>query len=437
MNPLASRLSRLSLFVFFAVPFALAQAPLIQDAATALRQARLDWTLGQAPQVPSSLPSLEVGWGGADSEGGYAPLIDGEGLGHGTQGWGVGLQGRYVHGGWSCSVTMLALREHGHTEGVLQRAALAYQTDSGWRFALEQMPAAWGSGLNGGDLLGAAARPFPRLSLTTPEASLPLGRWRVEAFLRRLEPERPIPAWLPDREARNTARAAGFDLQKQVLWGGLLRGSFGPLVEVSLGAITMTGGQDGLGQPAPASSARSEALAELRVRLPALAAVTRARGASGYLSRSGAPDNRAWTLLPARDLGGLHLVWDGWDLCLEYAGAAHPSLNANLSQPTYLAAFSTRGDALGPAFGRGTITRTVDLGLPLFLEGQGRLKAVRATADPAPWAGTGSWYLQLDAQWRTATGKVGTTLGSRRDDPGAAAPRWGWAASVFQSFRVF
>ena len=38
-----------------------AQAPLLQDGAAALRQARLDWTLGQAPQEPSSLPSFEVG----------------------------------------------------------------------------------------------------------------------------------------------------------------------------------------------------------------------------------------------------------------------------------------------------------------------------------------------------------------------------------------
>ncbi len=144
---------------------------MLQDGAAALRQARLDWTLGQSPLEPSSMPSFELGWGGAASEGAYAPLVGGEGLGTGTRGWGLGLQGRYVRNGWSVSATALALRDHGHTLGVLQRAALAYQTASGWRMALEQTPVAWGSGLNGGDLFGDASRGFARLSLATPEAA--------------------------------------------------------------------------------------------------------------------------------------------------------------------------------------------------------------------------------------------------------------------------
>ncbi len=414
-----------------------AQAPLLQDGATALRQARLDWTLGQTPLPPLPMPSFEVGFGGAGSDGAYTPLTGGEGLGHGTEGWGLGLQGRYVLGGLSFSATTLVLRDHGRTTGILQRAALAYQTDSGWRAALEQAPFAWGSGLNGGDLLGDAARPFPRLSLSTPEATLPWGRWRGEAFAGRLEGDRPIPEWMTDGDTRITARAAGLDLHRPILWGGLVRTSFGALVETSLGVVTMEGGHDDLGQSAPTSSARSESLAELRVRLPFLAQLVQARGASLCLSRSGAPDSDAMALVPARDLGGLQLVWEGWDLGLEYAGAASHTAQTTFFQPAYLAGFSTYGDPLGSAFGRESVTRTVELGLPLFLEGQGHLKAVRVTAAQGNPSGTRSWFLQADAQWRTSTGRIGASMASRRNELPDASMRWGWAFSVFQAFRVF
>ena len=414
-----------------------AQAPLLQDGAAALRQARLDWTLGQVPLGPSSLPSFEVGLGGADAGGAYTPLVGSEGLGHGTAGWGLGLQGRYVQGGWSFSATGLALRHHAQTLGVLHRATLAYRWESGWRAALEQAPFAWGSGLNGGALLGDGARPFPRLSLATPEVILPVSRWRWEAFAGWLERDRPIPEWMTDREARIEARAVGLDLQKPLLWGGLLRASFGALVEASLGTVTMEGGQAAKGQLAPSVAARTTSLAELRVRLPILARALQARGASLYLSRSATPESRALTLAPARDLGGLQLVWDGWDLAVEYAGSASPTARTAFLQPTYLAGFSTHGDPLGSAFGPESVTRTLELGAPLFLEGQGRLKAVRATAAPGNFTGTGTWFLQADAQWRTSTGRIGATVASQRADFPSATPRWGWACSVFQAFRVF
>ena len=410
---------------------------MLQDGATGLRQSRLDWTLGQTPLPPSSMPSLEVGLGGAGSDGAYTPLAGGEGLGHGTEGWGLGLQGRYNRDGWSMSATTLALRDHGATLGVLQRAALAYQSESGWRAALEQAPFAWGSGLNGGDLLGDAARPFPRLSLTTPGITLPLGRWQLELFAGRLERDHSIPAWLPDREARAAASAAGLDLHGPSLWGGLMRAAFGSLVEGSFGIVTMASGQDDQGRPAPAPSARAESLAELRLRTPFLAELVQARAASVYLSRSGAPADHTLALVPSRDLGGLQLIWEGWDLAFEYAGAGAQNEPLPLSQPSYLAGFSTHGDPLGSAFGRASITRTVDLGLPLFLEGQGRLKLLRATSEWNPQTGTGAWFLQGDAQWRTPTGRVGATLASRRNEGPGPEARWGWAVSLFQAFRVF
>lgn len=434
MKPRGFQITAISLAAGLA---ASAQAPMLQDGATTLRQARLDWTLGQPPLPPSSMPSFEVGWGGAGSEGAYAPLTGGEGFGHGVRGWGLGLQGRLVRGGWSFSTTWLALRDDRHTSGVLQRATLAYRWESGWRAALEQTPLAWGSGLNGGDLLGDAAHPFPRLSLATPEAALPLGRWRAETFAGRLDRNRPVPEWISDREARVAAQAAGFDLQKPMLWGGFLRASFGSWVETSFGAMTLAGGQDAHGRAAPGSAARSASLAEVRVRLPALARFIQARGTSVYVSRGASPENRSLHLVPARDLGGLQVVWDGWDLGLEYAGAASRNAPEPFTQPAYLAGFSTHGDPLGSAFGPDAVTRTAELGLPLFLEGKGRLKAVRVTATLDHPSGTGSWFLQADGQWRTPTGRVGASLASRRDEHPGSRVRWGWTFAIFQAFRVF
>lgn len=410
---------------------------MMQDGAVALRQARLDWTMGQTPLDPSSMPSFEVGWGGAESEGSYAPLSGGEGIGRGTQGWGVGLQGRYVREGWSVSTTFFTLRGHGHTLGILQRAALAYRTESGWRAALELTPFAWGSGLNGGDLLGEEARPLPRLSLSTPEADLPFGRWRAEAFTGRLEHNPLIPDWIPDREARLSAQSAGLGLQHPLLWGGFLRGSFGSLVETSLGAATMQGGQDAQGQPAPETSARTQSLAELKVRIPSLARWMNARGASLLISRSAAPDNHSVTLSPGRTLGGLQLVWDQWDLGLEYAAATEPAPSATFTQPSYLAGFSTHGDPMGSAFGRETRTFTMDLGMPLFMEGRGRFKTVRAITFMDPSTPTGFWFMQVEGQWRTPIGRIGASLASRRNDLESPTPRWGWTFSIFQAIRVF
>jgi len=413
-----------------------AQAPLLQDGAAALRQARLDWTLGQTPLEPSSLPSFEVGWGGADSGGAYAPLVGGEGLGHGTRGWGLGLQGRYSAGGWGFAATVLGLRNQGRTTGVLQRALVGFQFNSGGRITLEQSPLAWGTGLNGGTLAGDGSRPFPRLTLAFAPLELYRTLWRLEAFEGRLERTPTVPEWSLDRPARLAAQAAGLGLQRPTVGGALLRVGFGTDLEVSLGTLTLSGGQDAAGRTAPQQGNLSQSLAELSLRLPGLARLAGARGASVTASRVGSRDGGAHSLVPARDQGGLQLAWDRWDLGLEYAGAA-PRAPFSAPQPTYLAGFSTRGDALGAAFGDATITRTVALGLPLFLEGRGRLQAVRASARRDDPAGPGGWWLQGDAQWRTPTGRLGASVASRRNELPGALPRWGWSCSVFQAFRVF
>lgn len=522
----------------------LAQAPVLQDGASELREARLAWTLGDPAPMALRVPSLEVGLGGAGSEETYTPLIGGEGFGHGMQGWGIGLQGKYFYGGWSLSTTAVVFREGEISRGILQRGAIAYQTKGGWRFALEQTPFQWGFGPNGGYLMGDSARPFPRLSMSTPEAALhlwsvPLGRWSAEFFYGRMEWNREIPEWMSNRLTQLAAKADRGDIRRPDLSGARFTGRFGPHVELNLAGVSMWGGVDPQGRNrqrgytwddyllgffGAENIGRSEAsggqgnfdlsnfkqismghaMAEARVRIPALADLLGAKGASVYLSRGSKNVNWQWkdflhhpgaainrdlskdwnlikrgrirggdymdsiwgrgtreavpTLEHANDMIGFQLVFNDWDLALDYADTVNIPADGGgyrvYSHSTYLAGLSRYGDSLGLPFGGDTITRTADLGFPLLFEGRGRLKVVsgiRVFRDNlALWStdhpGQGPelnrfWFLQADAQWRTPTGRAGASISSERDrNPqfvNGAAPRWAWAFSVFQSFRVF
>ena len=420
---------KLALLALLVVLPATAQAPVLQDGAAALRRTRLDWTAGDPPQEPPGIPSLELGWGGAEGGGSPTPLVGGEGLGTGTRGWGLGLQGRLVSGSWSASATVLGLREAGRTSGLLQRAALAYQAESGWRVALEQTPLAWGSGLLGGDLLGDSARAFPRLSLRTPELPFLVGHWRFEAFAGELTQGSELPAWIADREARLQAQASGLGLEKPSLWGALLRESFSPDLEASLGAVVLDGGRSAFGPSAPTVAARTETLVELRLRLPNLARSLGARGASLLLSRLGRPEGTGLALSPGRNRVGLQLVWESWDLGLEAADAA-PTGAFSAGRPSYLAGFSTHGNTLGAAFGPAA-TQSLDLGLPLPLEGHGQVRVVHLQHRPSEPPDAGVWFLEAEGQWHTSTGRVGASLAAR------GSSGQGWSVAIFQAFRVF
>ncbi len=399
-----------------------AQAPLLQDGAGTLRRDRLDWTLGQEPLEPSSLPSFEVGWGGAGAQGLRTPLMGGEGLGTSTVGWGLGVQGRWTREGLAIAATALALRDGNRTLGVLQRGAVAYRWDSGWRLALEQTPLAWGAGLLGGELLGDGGQPFPRLSLATAPMGLALGRWRLEAFRGRLEGPAPVPDTLPQLTQRQAAAVAGQDLSRPWLDGGLVVATFAERLELTFGTLSLGGGKAALGGPAPTSATQTARLTQARFRWPGV------EWASLVFSRSG------WEGAD-RTLASLQLARERWDATLEWAGAARPATGP-LALPQHLAGFSSGGDSLGPAFGPWTATRSAAWGLPLPWEGRGRLLLVHASSPlPAP-APEATWLLQGEARWRTGLGRLGATLATRRDTQ-AGMNRWGWACTCFQAFRVF
>ena len=193
--------------------------------------------------------------------------------------------------------------------------------------------------------------------------------------------------------------------------------------------MALDGGRSASGPSAPAAAARTETLIELRLRLPNLARSLGARGASLLLSRLGTPEGTGLALSPGRNCVGFQLVWEGWDLGLEAAGAV-PAGAFSPARPSFLAGFSTHGNALGAAFGPAA-TQSLDLGLPLPLEGHGQVRVVHLQHRPSEPPDAGVWFLEAEGQWHTSTGRVGASLAAR------GSSGQGWSAAIFQAFRVF
>ncbi len=497
----------------------------MQDGAEELRKERLQWTLGELGlHQTERLSLLEVGLGGAGSRGIYVPLVGGEGFGRGMQGWGVGIQGQTTFGRWSFSGAGVGFRDGAITRGILQRGSIAYQTEGGWRFALEQTPFQWGFGVNGGYLMGDSARAIPRVALSTPEVELriwkvPLGRWKADLFWGRLEWNREIPEWIGSAYNQRALRETQGDIRRPDLSGAMIRGRFGPNVELNLGVTSEWGGidpqgrnrRDGytledyfLGFFGAENIGRSEAsggqgnfdlsefkqismghaLAEGRVRIPALAGWVGANGASVYLSRGSKNVNWQWkdflrdpfgaiwrdlskdwnlvkrgritgsnymdsiwgrgtreavpTLEHANDMLGVQFVWDRWDLAFDYSDTVNIPADGEgyrvYTNGKYLAGYSRYGDSMGLAFGGDLVTRTLDLGFPLVWEGRGRFKIVNGIrsfrdnlvhweeAHPGqiPWLNR-FWFFQTNVQWDTPTGRIGASIATQQDrNPGFA-----------------
>jgi hypothetical protein len=111
-----------------------------------------------------------------------------------------------------------------------------YRGRSGWQGGFEQEPLVWGYGLNGGYVLGEAARPFPRLRVESPMAELnagpiPLGRWGFQAFMGRLEDHRVLSSSMQDLSWRTRAIASQGDVQAPLLMGYRAQATFGPWLE--------------------------------------------------------------------------------------------------------------------------------------------------------------------------------------------------------------
>lgn len=334
------------------------QAPILQDGATRIREDWLQWTVGvPSPKTDDNQTALEVGLGGAGGGGlGYAPVLGGEGFGTAVRGGGAAIDARLVRGPWTLEATLLAFDQRGRSQASLQRGSIAYNTQGRWRFALEQEPLQWGFGLTGGYLLGTNHRSFPRLDLQTPWKDIhvfqvPLGRWKIETFLGRLEWDRQLPQWMSNPETQKDALQSNGDIRRPNLSGFRMRGAFGPHVELNMALTSMWGGvrRDGSrttagygfsdyltgffgaeniakaeasGDPTHPNlagfKAESNALAnvEARVRIPALAHLLNANGAAVYLSRGAENVNWQWKDFLKDPLGAIahDLKFDGRQL---------------------------------------------------------------------------------------------------------------------------
>ena len=131
-------------------------------------------------------------WAG-DHNGPQATLTDSLGLGNALTGGGFHLEAGYKAGRWDLAGEVLGDRTpQGQAYLTLYRSHVWYRGDRGWQGGFEQEPLVWGYGLNGGYLLGEAARPFPRLRVESPMADLhlgrvPLGTWGWQAFMGRMD----------------------------------------------------------------------------------------------------------------------------------------------------------------------------------------------------------------------------------------------------------
>ncbi|MDP1832875.1 MAG: capsule assembly Wzi family protein [Geothrix sp.] len=186
-------------------------------------------------------------WSG-DKHGAPATFVDSLGLGNALTGQGTHLEAGFKVGHWDLAGQVNAWRDGvGKSRLILQRFHLAYQSQGGWRSALEQEPLVWGYGLNGGYVLGEAARPFPKVRIESPFIDVrilgvPLGQWKAQAFLGQIEGHKIPGENSQDPSFRANAIAINGDPQRPYLSGLRAEARFGENTELYLNYINLFGG---------------------------------------------------------------------------------------------------------------------------------------------------------------------------------------------------
>ncbi|MDR3670358.1 MAG: capsule assembly Wzi family protein, partial [Holophaga sp.] len=186
-------------------------------------------------------------WAG-DHHGPAPTLVDSLGLGNGLTGGGFHLEGGFRDGPWDFAAEVLGNRNtQGQAYLTLYRSHLWYRGERGWQGGFEQEPLVWGYGLNGGYLLGEAARPFPRLRVESPMADLHLGRvpfgsWGWQAFMGRMENHPVLSSSIQDPSARSRALARQGNPEAPLLMGYRVQAQFGPAMEFYLNYLNLWSG---------------------------------------------------------------------------------------------------------------------------------------------------------------------------------------------------
>ena len=242
-------LSRSLAYILMGIPL-VAQAPIAQDGALDLRHRWLAEIVDPDQVPPEPLVAWEVGtFVAVRRRSDWMPLIEGEGLGSALQGAGVMAGAGWTGNGWTLRGRILAFRERSTdaTRIRLHELEATKTTKGGWRFGFVQGPLAWGYGMAGGYLMGASHLPFLRTVVESPERDLslfgvPLGRWKVETFLGRLEWNRQVPEWISNPTDVARSLGAQGDRRRPEISGTRFKARFGELFEMNLGAVSRWGG---------------------------------------------------------------------------------------------------------------------------------------------------------------------------------------------------
>ncbi|WP_243317494.1 capsule assembly Wzi family protein [Geothrix paludis] len=186
-------------------------------------------------------------WAG-DKHSAPATFVDSLGLGNALTGQGTHLEAGWSGARWDLAGQINAWRDaEGQSRIIVQRFHIAYASAGGWRTALEQEPLVWGYGLNGGYVLGEAARPFPRFRVESPFTDIrvfgvPLGTWKGQIFLGQVEGHKVIGESSQDPSYRQRAIADMGDPQRPFLSGLRLESQLGESTELYINYINLFGG---------------------------------------------------------------------------------------------------------------------------------------------------------------------------------------------------
>ena len=221
---------------------------------TLAAQAPAGWN-APAPLGQGVLPERDGAWGGfglwsADQHGPAATFDDSLGLGNGLTGHGFHLEGGVSSAHWDLAAEVMGGKTpQGASLLTLYRGHLTYrsQPENGWDLGLEREPLVWGYGLNGGYLLGSAARPFPKARVESPMTPLhlwrvPLGTWGWQAFMGKLESSSGISSSLVNPlQTQTRINNLGTPLAP-FLNGYRIQAAFGENMEYYLNYINLWGG---------------------------------------------------------------------------------------------------------------------------------------------------------------------------------------------------
>jgi len=177
-----------------------------------------------------------------------ATLTDSLGLGNALAGGGFHLEGGWRRGAWDLAAEALGNRDPlGQTYLTLYRSHAWCRSGRGWQGGFEQEPLVWGYGLNGGYVLGEAARPFPRLRVASPMAELrlgrvPLGTWGWQALVGRLDNHPVLSTSIQNpSQARQGIGTRGTP-EAPLVNGWRIQAEFGPLMTFYLDTLVLWGG---------------------------------------------------------------------------------------------------------------------------------------------------------------------------------------------------